>query len=216
MISAAGVQAKAISARARTLNAVPATIQGRRRPQRVRVRSESQPAISGTSSAKTPPAAVARPTRASLAFAPTSSLAPSGMRATRIGCQCAPLPNQKALMERSRPRPRRAGGVTTRAGAVGSAVAVMPGWSSREWAVRSSSRRLRAGPSGVAPEPHRPAGIRRGTSPEIWGHCPPAPRPWPPLRPIGTRALHPTHGRGRRPLPTDRGSRFAGLLPSQT
>ena len=59
---------------------VPATIQGRRRPHRVTVRSLSHPTRMGVSSAKTPPAAVTRPIRRS-ALEPAMRVAPTGMRA---------------------------------------------------------------------------------------------------------------------------------------
>ena len=58
---------------------VPATIQGRRRPQRVSVRSLSQPTRMGVSRAKTPPAAVTRPIRRS-ALEPAIRVAPTGIK----------------------------------------------------------------------------------------------------------------------------------------
>jgi len=58
---------------------LPATIQGRRRPHRVTVRSLSQPTRMGVSSAKTPPAAVTRPISRS-AREPAMRVAPTGIR----------------------------------------------------------------------------------------------------------------------------------------
>jgi len=58
---------------------VPATIHGRRRPQRDTVRSLSQPTRMGVSRAKIPPAAVTRPISRS-AREPATSVAPTGMR----------------------------------------------------------------------------------------------------------------------------------------
>ena len=63
-----------------TLRIVPATIQGRRRPHRVTVRSLNQPTRMGVRRAKTPPAAVTRPMSRS-ASRPAMRVAPTGMSA---------------------------------------------------------------------------------------------------------------------------------------
>ncbi len=68
--------AHASSASPTRLIAVPPTIQGVRRPHRPDVRSLSAPATIGTSTARTPPAAVARPT--------TSSFWPGAVSAAEI------------------------------------------------------------------------------------------------------------------------------------
>src|ERR1700726_2860184 len=102
----AGLPANASNPSPTTLKAVPITIHGRRRPHRDDVLSLRWPAKMGTSIAKMPPAAVARPTTNSGLGAETS-IAPTGSNEMLIGCQWGPPPTQKASSAARRPYPSR-------------------------------------------------------------------------------------------------------------
>src|SRR5437763_3641224 len=181
-----GLPATASRPRPSRLIAVPATIHGRRRPQRVLVRSLSQPARIGAISAKRLPAALTWPISRS-ADPPAIMKAATGTSWKVIGGQCAPWPNHIALTASRRRVPMcPVGGIEATGSETGVAVLT-----TLKLARTRRARRTRSAPGWriTAPPPHPPGAWRWQTS-----------QPW---QVLGLWFAHLSHRRENR-SPADR------------